>query len=71
MRCAVNRQKYLLLVIGFLRRLLEIHLELVEEGRARAGAGPPRPRLADRLRLALRRARIPELAPLAVLVLAE
>lgn len=31
MRCAVNRQKYLLLVIGFLRRLLEIHLELVEE----------------------------------------
>jgi DNA-binding PadR family transcriptional regulator len=26
-----HRQKYLLLVIGFLRRLLEIHLELVEE----------------------------------------
>jgi len=26
-----HRQKYLLLVIGFLRRLLEIHLELVDE----------------------------------------
>jgi hypothetical protein len=26
-----HRQKYLLLVIGFLRRLLDIHLELVDE----------------------------------------
>jgi hypothetical protein len=26
-----HRQKYLLLVAGFLRRLLELHLELVDE----------------------------------------
>jgi hypothetical protein len=26
-----HREKYLLLVIGFLRRLLELHLELIDE----------------------------------------
>jgi DNA-binding PadR family transcriptional regulator len=40
-----HRRKYLLLVIGFLRRLLDLHLELVEEverelAPERAGGGP-------------------------------
>jgi hypothetical protein len=42
-----HRRKYLLLVIGFLRQLLELHLELVDEVERElapqrgAGAGSP------------------------------
>jgi DNA-binding PadR family transcriptional regulator len=47
-----HREKYLLLVTGFLRRLLELHLELVDQverelaptGRARRPQARPRPR---------------------------
>jgi hypothetical protein len=41
-----HRRKYLLLVIGFLRRLLELHLELVDEGERELK--PERRRNSDR-----------------------
>jgi DNA-binding PadR family transcriptional regulator len=41
-----HRRKYLLLVIGFLRRLLELHLELVEEVERELAPASDRPRAA-------------------------
>jgi DNA-binding PadR family transcriptional regulator len=41
-----HRQKYLLLVIGFLRRLLELHLELVDEVERELAPASDRPRAA-------------------------
>ena len=38
-----HRRKYLLLVIGFLRRLLELHLELVDEVERELDPGAPPP----------------------------
>jgi DNA-binding PadR family transcriptional regulator len=46
-----HRSKYLLLVIGFLRRLLELHLELVDEVERELsahGTGKPSPRARAR-----------------------
>jgi DNA-binding PadR family transcriptional regulator len=37
-----HREKYLLLVIEFLRRLLDLHLDLVDEVEGELGAGKPR-----------------------------
>ena len=46
-----HRRKYLLLVVGFLRRLLELHLELVDEVQRELDANgegdPPAPRPAS------------------------
>lgn len=46
-----HRRKYLLLVVGFLRRLLELHLELVDEVEReldpRRSGAPPTPRRAS------------------------
>jgi DNA-binding PadR family transcriptional regulator len=41
-----HRRKYLLLVIGFLRRLLELHLELVDEVERELAPASDRPRAA-------------------------
>jgi DNA-binding PadR family transcriptional regulator len=45
-RALPHREKYLLLVIGFLRRLLDLHLELVDE--VERQLGPARRPIADR-----------------------
>jgi DNA-binding PadR family transcriptional regulator len=39
-RTLPHREKYLLLVVGFLRRLLDLHLELVDEVEAELGPQP-------------------------------
>jgi DNA-binding PadR family transcriptional regulator len=41
-----HRRKYLLMVIGHLRRLLDLHLELVDEAEAELATGKPAPQPA-------------------------